>query len=385
MMASTDLDIAFAIETDTDNTAMVMWRSILMTKFLIVFCAFCFALPVAAETAVSILDASQAQSSCVDKEKEENGAWWFGKESIMGTEIQVELWHQDRSQACAAIAAVMTEMNRIDQAMSPYIESSLLSQLNAKGAAEFVEVGPELFGLINRSQGYSILTGGAFDVTYASAGRYYNYREGKKPDADTLREAVEAINYRHVELDHRHHAVRFHHEHVYIDLGGIAKGHAVDSGINILQRLGIEQAMVSAGGDSRIIGDRRGEPWVVGVKNPRDPNAQVVVLPLLDSSVSTSGDYERYFVQDGVRYHHIIDPTSGDSARSVMSVTIIGAEATATDALSTSVFVMGVARGIELIDRLIGIDAIVVDGQGNVHMSERLMPMTQTAEVAAYE
>lgn len=384
-MVSTDSDIAFAIEIFSDDTAMVTWRTALTTRFLIVLFAVCCALTVAAQSAAAQAQAESAQLLCEATEVVEDGVWWHGVASIMGTEIQVELWHQDETLACQAIAAVMQEMKRIDQTMSPYIETSLLSQLNAKGGAEFVEVGPELFGLISRSQGYSILTGGAFDVTYASAGRYYNYREGKKPDSATLRDAVEAINYRYLELDHRNYAVRFHHENVYVDLGGIAKGHAVDNSIKILKGLGIEQAMVSAGGDSRIIGDRRGEPWVVGVKNPRDRNAQVVVLPLLDASVSTSGDYERYFVQDGIRYHHIIDPQSGDSARSVMSVTIIGAEATATDALSTSVFVMGVDRGIGLIDRLIGIDAIVVDGKGKVHMSEGLMPMTDATEVAAYE
>lgn len=384
-----------------------MWRTALTTRIFILILAFSFGFPVVAkETAAGdeatvvlidlltdvptdvsteVLSTDSVQVGCEAAEVLPEGTWWHGTASIMGTEIQVELWHQNQASACGAIAAVMQEMKRIDQAMSPYIETSLLSQLNARGASEFVKVGPELFGLISRSQGYSILTGGAFDVTYASAGRYYNYREGKKPDSETLREAVDAINYRHLELDHRNYSVRFHHDHVYVDLGGIAKGHAVDNSIQILRKLGIEQAMVSAGGDSRIIGDRRGEPWVVGVKNPRDRNAEVVVLPLLDASVSTSGDYERYFVQDGVRYHHIIDPKSGDSARLVMSVTIIGAEATATDALSTSVFVMGVDRGIELIDRLVGIDAIVVDGKGKVHMSEGLMPMTANTGVASYE
>ncbi|MGK0460929.1 MAG: thiamine biosynthesis lipoprotein [Candidatus Azotimanducaceae bacterium] len=332
----------------------------------------------------STSSAAMQVETCMAGEAAAGGSWWQGAASIMGTEIHVELWHTDAELACNAVADVMAEMHRIDEAMSPYIETSLLSQLNSKGADGFVEVGDELFGLINRSQGYAILTGGAFDVTYASAGRYYDYRKGQKPDPDTLRVAVEAINYRHLELDHRNHAVRFDHKHVYVDLGGIAKGHAVDQGIQILKQLGVEQAMVSAGGDSRIIGDRLGEPWVVGVRDPRKTNAQVVVLPLMNASVSTSGDYERFFEEDGVRYHHIIDPKSGDSARSVMSVTIIGAETTATDALSTSVFVMGVDKGIALIDRLIGIDAIVVDSDGDVHTSEGLLPMAPSNQLSNY-
>ncbi|MFN3237194.1 MAG: FAD:protein FMN transferase [Pseudomonadales bacterium] len=312
---------------------------------------------------------------CSSSESGERGAWWQSTASIMGTEVRAEVWHEDEALACEAVAAVMAEMRRIDGLMSPYIESSQLSYLNKNGANDFVEVDEELFALISRSQGYSILTGGAFDITYASAGRYYDYRKGKRPDAEQLREAVEAISYRHLELDHRNHAVKFHHPHVYLDLGGIAKGYAVDNAIQILRGRGITQGMVSAGGDSQIIGDRRGEPWVVGIKDPRQTNAQVVVLPLLDASISTSGDYERFFVENGVRYHHIIDPSSGDSAREVRSVTIIGSESTAADALSTSVFVMGAKRGLELIDRLIGIDAIIVDGNGALHVSEGLASM----------
>ena len=316
------------------------------------------------------------QDECIRTSEEgSEGAWYESAAGIMGTEVRVELWQEDQAKACEVIADVMAEMRRIDAEMSPYIETSRLSQLNNNGAKGFVEVGEELFGLINRSQGYSMLTGGAFDITYASAGRYYNYREGKRPDNETLREAVEAINYRHLELDPRNYAVKFLHPHVYVDLGGIAKGHAVDNGIQILRAHGIEQGMVSAGGDSQIIGDRRGEPWVVGVKNPRNPKAEVVVLPLLDASISTSGDYERFFIENGVRYHHIIDPTSGDSARQVRSVTVIGSESTAADALSTSVFVMGPKDGIELINRLIGIDVIVVDGKGQMHVSDGLATM----------
>lgn len=315
-------------------------------------------------------DACHTDNATVD-----GGAWWEGQAPVMGTEIRVEVWHSDKSVACASIAGVFAEMRRIDALMSPYIETSALSRLNAEGANEFVEVGKELFDLIYRSHLYSVLTGGAFDITYASVGRYYDFRAGERPDDATVEAAVKAINYRYIALDHRKHAVKFLHPSVYVDLGGIAKGHAVDNGIQILREHGIRQGMVSAGGDSQIIGDRRGEPWVVGVKDPRNTEAEVVVLPLLDASISTSGDYERFFEEDGVRYHHIIDPSSGDSARKVRSVTIIASESTEADALSTSVFVMGAKEGITLINRLIGIDAIVVDGAGVMHVSDGLSAM----------
>ena len=334
--------------------------------------------PVSSGTYASELFVSELfiSEDCTEESVPQGGGSWFeGRASIMGTEIRVELWNRDKSLACLAINEVMTEMRRIDREMSPYKETSRLSRLNKHGANGYVEVGEELFGLINRSHGYSLLTGGAFDITYASAGKFYDYRKGDRPNSETLRESVEAINYRHLELNHRNYSVRFLHPHVYVDLGGIAKGHAVDRGIYILRSLGIEQAMVSAGGDSQIIGDRRGEPWVVGVKHPRVEGAQLAVLPLFDASISTSGDYERFFIEDGVRYHHIIDPNSDDSARAVRSVTVIGSESTAADALSTSVFVMGPKKGIELIDRLIGIDVIVVDGDGVMHVSAGLSSM----------
>ena len=157
-----------------------------------------------------------------------------------------------------------------------------------------------------------------------------------------------------------------------IDLGGIAKGYAVDNCIAILQGLGIRNALVTAGGDSRLIGDRWGRPWTIGIRDPRRENGVIALLPLVDVAVSTSGDYERYFEENGIRYHHIIDPKSGDSARELQSVTIIGPDATTTDALSTSVFVLGLAKGLELVNRLPNIDAILVDSAGSMHYSEGL-------------
>jgi thiamine biosynthesis lipoprotein len=138
----------------------------------------------------------------------------------------------------------------------------------------------------------------------------------------------------------------------------------------------ILQGSVAAGGDSRIIGDRRGEPWTVGIQDPRNEDAMAVLLPLVDTAVSTSGDYERFFVEDGVRYHHILDPSTGDSARSSWSVTILGPEATFTDALSTSVFVLGPSRGLALIDQLPGVDAIIIDAEGRLLYSADLAEAT---------
>lgn len=300
-----------------------------------------------------------------------HAAWHEREAAIMGTRVHVDLWLEDFEAAAALLDAAMIEMHRVDAAFSPYKPSSELSQLNLRAAATWVPVSDELFELLGKARQVSVWSGGAFDITYASVGRYYDFRKGKVPDAQE-RAAVEAIDYRHVELDASRRAVRFAHPQTYIDLGGIAKGHAVDRVAAILIAGGVEHGSVSAGGDSRIIGDRRGKPWHIGVQDPRQDGVMVAILPLEDTAVSTSGDYERFFEADGVRYHHIIDPGTGDSARGAMGVTVLGADATLTDALSTTLFVLGVEAGLALANRLDGIDAIIIDAEGRMHLSDDL-------------
>ncbi|MDA1075785.1 MAG: FAD:protein FMN transferase [Proteobacteria bacterium] len=301
--------------------------------------------------------------------------WFETSEAIMGTSVQAEIWHTDALRAEALLAQVMTVMWGVDTAFSPFKPDSELSVLNRRAGVGWVAVSAELLDLLARSRQMSEMAHGAFDITYASVGRYYDYRDGVKPSDEKIRSALEAINYRYVELDMAGSRGRFQHPDVYVDLGGIAKGYAVDVAIDLLKKAGVDQASVSAGGDSRILGDRRGQPWTVGVKHPRKPDAMVAILPLEETAVSTSGDYERFFERDGVRYHHILDPTTGDSARRSMSVTILGPQATFTDALSTSVFVLGPEKGLELVNQLPGIDAIIIDEDGNMRFSEDLQEL----------
>lgn len=300
--------------------------------------------------------------------------WLQGEQAIMGTRCVVELWSTDRSRGQAAIDAVFTEFRRIDALMSTYKPESELSRVNATAATAPVRVSRELYDLLATSIEYSELTGGAFDVTYASVGYLYDYRARVHPGAEAIAAALPGIDYRHIELDPKMHSVRFRQPGVRIDLGGIAKGHAVDRGIAVLQALGIDRAMVNAGGDTRIIGDRVGRPWVVGIRHPDDEHKVVLRIPLTDTAMSTSGDYERYFEEDGVRYHHILDPRTGRSAAKLRSVTIIAATATRTDALTKSVFVMGAEDGIRFIDTLGDVDAIAVTPEGKVLYSEGLTP-----------
>ena len=210
------------------------------------------------------------------------------------------------------------------------------------------------------------MSDGAFDITFASVGHLYDYRQGVAPDAAALERARQAVGWRHLQLDAGQRTIRFGRDGMRIDLGGFAKGHVVDTSIAILKRLGIQHAMVAAGGDSHVMGDRRGRPWSIAIRDPRDDKRVVAVLPLQDTSISTSGDYERYFERDGVRHHHLIDPKTGTSPRSVRSVTILANDGLTSEGLSKCLFVMGLERGMRLVESVPGVDAVVVDAAGSL-------------------
>lgn len=295
--------------------------------------------------------------------------WFRDTRSIMGTRIEVEIWSDDRDQAEKIISGVMKEMHRIDLRMSTHKNNSELSRINNNAVHEWVTTDGELFDLIRYSVEMSEQTRGAFDVTYASVGRYYDYRKKQKPDKETITRLLGNINYRNIELDSKKKQIRFSNKAVYIDLGGIAKGYAVDRSIEYLISNGVKHAIVTAGGDSRILGDRRGRPWYLGIRHPRSRSEVIARMPVINEAVSTSGDYERYFEQDGVRYHHILNPQTGDSARAVSSVTVIGKEAIRTDALSTGLFVMGIEKAMKMIESIKGYEAVIVDAKGKMFYS----------------
>jgi thiamine biosynthesis lipoprotein len=303
----------------------------------------------------------------------QDSLWRVREEAIMGTAIRVELWCESRDHGEAAIDAVMAEMHRIDQTMSPHKPESELSLVNREAARRAVPLSPEMFELISKAQCFSQLSEGAFDITYAAVGCLYDYRRGIRPDEATLERARAVVGWRGLHLDAATRSVRFEREGMRIDLGGFAKGHAVDNATAILARLGIEHAHVAAGGDSRVIGDRRGRPWTIGVRHPRRAEGLVAVLPLVDTAISTSGDYERYFEVGGERCHHIVDPATGRSPASVHSVTVLAADGLTCEALSKTVFVQGVERGLPLIERLPGVDAVVVDAEGRLHCSSGML------------
>jgi len=300
--------------------------------------------------------------------------WITRTEAIMGTRCAVELWSDDAAKGEAGITSVFDDMKRIDHLMSTWKEDTEISLVNREASKHPVKISEELFRLLQTSVKYSEITHGAFDITYASVGYLYDFRAHIHPDQKAIAQALPGINFRHMVLDPKKFTVYFMRPGMRIDLGGIAKGYSVDRGIEILRSQGFTRAMVNAGGDSRIIGDRFGKPWIVGIRDPDREGKTFLKIPLVDAAFSTSGDYERYFEENGVRYHHIIDPKTGDSARKCRSVTIISGNATRTDALTKSVFVMGPEEGIKFIDTLPDVDAVAVAPDGKLYYSKNLAP-----------
>ncbi|QKX16888.1 FAD:protein FMN transferase [Microbulbifer sp. YPW1] len=310
--------------------------------------------------------------------------WHYDKQAIMGTEVHLQFWHENGTTAETITNAVMEEFRRIDAALSPYKENSELSRVNRQAGQGPVDISQELASILDKSLWYSKKTQGAFDITYATLGSLYDFRKGEKADQETTQELLPSVNYRHISLDHDNHKLAFLDKRTKIDLGGIAKGYAVDRAVAILQQYGVQNASVSAGGDARLLGDKRGKPWLIGIRHPRDRSKNAAVIPLENTAISTSGDYERFFIDsDDHRVHHIFNPATGKPAETdssgnasdsnkLISVSVIGPQGFDTDPLSTSVFVLGKQKGMALVEGLPQFEAIVIDANHRMFFTSGL-------------
>jgi thiamine biosynthesis lipoprotein len=302
-------------------------------------------------------------------------AEWREYEHVaMTTPIKLVFWELHKQKSLVISKQVFQEFDTIEQRMSRYIEDSELSTVNKIAAKQKVMLSSELFEVLSAAMNISSLSEGAFDITFASVGYLYDFRQKLQPSDEAIKNGMRSVNYQHVHLDHKYQSVRFNEDGVMLDLGGIAKGYAVDQGIRILQDHGIKHAHLSAGGDMRLLGDKMGKPWIIGIRNPRVEDKQSLIMPLSDTAISTSGDYERFFIDDaGERIHHILSPQTGKPVKGLQSVTVLAADATTSDGLSTAIFVLGLEKGLALVNRLSGIEAVIIDEPGKVHYSEGLM------------
>jgi FAD:protein FMN transferase len=295
---------------------------------------------------------------------------------LMGTNIELTAAETDRSRVNDAFDAALREISSIEDMMSEWKEGSPISRVNQEAGREPVPVPEELFHVIEAAQKISELSGGAFDISWAAMRGVWKFSKGeeKVPAPDEIRAKLPLIDYKSIQLDDSKKTVFLKKPGMAIGLGGIAKGYAVDRAMQVLIRQGIANAIVKAGGDMRVQGTEDGRPWSIGIQDPRNREKLIARLPLSNISISTSGDYEHYFVKNGRLYHHIIDPKTGYPARACRSVTILAPDTLTSDPLATAVFVLGPEKGMKLIENLPGIQAIIVDDQGRVRYSSGIKP-----------
>ena len=286
---------------------------------------------------------------------------------LMGTFVTITIYDLDNGRANSAMGKAFEEIERIDKLMSTYDNSSEVFMLNKKGFLQ--DASDELVYVIEKSLYYGNLSGGAFDITVKPILELYtkSFSELKRPPTGSeINATLGLIDYDNVII--REKTIAFKDGKMGITLGGIAKGYAIDRAIEVLMQEGIEHALVNAGGDMRAIGSKGNEDWKIALQNPRDENEHITIIPLAGKSVTTSGDYERYF-DEGKKFHHIVNPLTGYSATELISVTIIADEAIDADAIATSVFVLGADEGLELVESLDNVEGLLITSEREIMKS----------------
>lgn len=275
-------------------------------------------------------------------------------------------------QAPLATHVVGTTMRWVEDRMNEWRPGSALAAISHGAAGAPVPTPRDVRALIRRGVELGRLTRGAFDITWAALWGVWDFRSPhpRVPARAEIARRLPLIDYRLVELDDEAGTVRLPRPGMVLGLGGIAKGYALELAATWLQRWGVHDFLLTAGGQVLARGSRGDRPWRVGIRDPRGPQEDVfATVALRDASASTSGDYERFFVQDGVRYHHILDPRTGWPTQGLRSATVIDADGTRADALSTALMVLGPTAGMALVERLPGVEAVLVDRGGGLIMS----------------
>ncbi|MBC8551388.1 MAG: FAD:protein FMN transferase [Candidatus Brocadiales bacterium] len=292
----------------------------------------------------------------------------------MGTVFEVTIYTADKYIAEKTFNDVFQEINRLDYLMSNYKKESVLSELNKNASTEPAECNTELASVIEQSLQYSEITDGAFDITIGPLMKKWGFfkKEGRIPGKEELEPILESVSYKNIIIEEKAikslskdlgtvKTVFFKNPGTQIDLGGIGKGYAVDRVTSVLKQNGISSALINFAGNIYTFGTPPGkDSWVIGLQHPRESEGLLGTFEIKDKAVSTSGDYEKFFTIEGKRYSHIIDPRTGKPVEGIVSVTIVTDNATRADALSTGVFVLGLEKGMALIEKLPDVEGIII-------------------------
>ena len=297
-------------------------------------------------------------------------------ERSMGAEARLTAWTSDEQAARAAFDDAFRELERLESLMSTWRAGSDLVRLNEAAGTQPVKVSQEVFDALRAAVEFGDTTSGAFDVTFAALADIWKFdhdQDNKVPPAADIQQRLPLVGYKGLVLDASARTAYLTRAGMRAHLGGIGKGVAVDRVASLLRERGLTSFMIQFGGDLYVAGIPGSRQWRVGIQDPRgEGDKSFAAIELTDSAVSTSGDYERFFLKDGVRYHHIIDTRTGQPARGSRSVTIVADTSTTADALSTGVFVLGPVEGMALIERLPNVEGVIVSDRNEVLVSSGL-------------
>jgi thiamine biosynthesis lipoprotein len=290
---------------------------------------------------------------------------------IMGTLVEIHLPAGQARGHDDAVNLAFGEMARLEEMMSPHRPDSLLSLINQNAGGPFTPAPAEFIEVVRRGLGWGKLTKGTFRLSLGPVVALWHFEDpepGPPPAGKTLTRALDLVDDAAIEI--RDGQIRLGKAGMKIDLGAIGKGYAVDRALAVLAGAGVKNALVNAGGDLAVLGrPAAGKAWRVGLQHPRKPESLIAAFDAEDIAVATSGDYQRYYIHGGVRYHHILDPVTGMPSMGLPSATIVTANTADADALATAVFVLGRKKGLELIESLENVEGMVVDASGAVAFS----------------
>jgi FAD:protein FMN transferase len=291
---------------------------------------------------------------------------------LMDTQVTITVVSASRDSAEKAIDAAFSEIEKIEFLTNFYAAGSEIALINKNAGISATEVSPEVLELLGKALSVSEMTDGAFDVTIGSVTKLYDFHKKISPEESILRKNISLVNYRDVSIDRFRSTIFLKKKGMLIDAGGIAKGYAADKAVAQLRNMGIMSGLVAIAGDIKTFGQKpEGRPWQIGIRNPRAEKREddiIATLPLSDMAISTSGDYERFFLANGVRYHHLLDPRTGSPARGCRSVTVVANESAFADSLATAVFILGPEKGVKVLDAA-GFDSLIVDNEGKMYFT----------------
>lgn len=296
----------------------------------------------------------------------------FSKKKIlllMGSRFEFTALHPNQKIAEQSIDSAIAEVQRIENLISSWKPNSQTSLINDSAAFYPIKISKELFDLIYRCQKISDLTNGAFDISFASNHKIWTFEKQDVsifPNDSIIQKSIEKINYKNIVLDSENQTIFFKKKGIKIGFGAIGKGFAANRAKTIMQKNGIKNGLVNAGGDLISWGKNHEKPWQISIADPKNAKKTLAWLEIENQAVVTSGNYEKYFTFNGKRYAHIINPKTGYPSSNLKSVTIICPDAELADALATAVFVMGENEGLELVNQLNGIECLLVNSENKI-------------------